>query len=150
MSPRFRVARNPDADSRLPYLVWLPLERGLVLKARDTWPRATRVFCAQEGTGWDESAGLVDAAEVLLCRRRGAAIDLVLDRPQRARSQFVFTEARGRPAVWWQTQKTVQAANPGARAGIRSADGCRGHPEEVRLEGRGPSGHLRTPRPPRR
>ena len=23
--------------------------------------------------------------------------------------------ARGRPAVWWQTQKTVQGANPGAR-----------------------------------
>jgi len=52
---------------------------------------------------------------VLLCRRRGAAIDLVLDRTQHARSQFVFTQARGRPAVWWQTQKTVQSANPGAR-----------------------------------
>ena len=39
----------------------------------------------------------------------------MLDRPQHARSQFVFTNARGRPAVWWQTQKTVQSANPGAR-----------------------------------
>lgn len=115
MDARFRVARNPDADSRLPYLLWLPLEGGLVLKARDTWPRATRVFCSSEGTAWDERAGLVDEAEVLLCRRRGAAIDLVLNRPQLARSQFVFTQARGRPAVWWQTQKTVQAANPGAR-----------------------------------
>jgi len=64
---------------------------------------------------WDESAVVVDEAAVLLCRRRGAAIDLVLDRAQLARSQFVFTQARGRPAVWWQTQKTVQAANPGAR-----------------------------------
>ena len=44
----------------------------------------------------------------------GAGV-LVLDRPQLARSQFVFTTARGRPAVWWQTQKTVQSANPGAR-----------------------------------
>lgn len=52
---------------------------------------------------------------MLLCRRRGAAIDLVLDRPSLSRSQFVFTEARGRPAIWWQTQKTAQAANPGAR-----------------------------------
>jgi len=52
---------------------------------------------------------------VLLCRRRGAAIDLVLDRPSLSRSQFVFTQARGRPAIWWQTQKTAQAANPGAR-----------------------------------
>ncbi len=115
MSPPFRVARNPDLESRLPYLIWLPIDGGLVLKARETWPRATRDFCALDGTPWDESGGLVDEADVLLCRRRGAAIDLVLDRPQRARSQFVFTQARGRPAVWWQTQKTVQSANPGAR-----------------------------------
>jgi hypothetical protein len=51
----------------------------------------------------------------VLRRRRGAAIDLVLDRPQLARSQFVFTIAPGRLAVWGQTQKTVQSANPGAR-----------------------------------
>ncbi len=115
MDPRFRVARNPDAASRLPYLIWLPIDGGLVLKARETWPRSARVFCSDESSAWDESAGIVDVADVALCRRRGAAIDLVLDRPQLARSQFVFTTARGRPAVWWQTQKTVQAANPGAR-----------------------------------
>jgi hypothetical protein len=115
MSGRFRVARNPDPDSRLPYLVWLPLDGGLVLKAREPWPRDARVFCSEEGTPWDESGGVVDEAMALLCRRRGAAIDLVLDRTQHARSQFVFTEARGRPAVWWQTQKTAHAANPGAR-----------------------------------
>ena len=115
MSALFRIARNPDPESRLPYLVWLPIDGGLVLKAREAWPRAARVFCAHDGTPWDEGGGLVDEAEVLVCRRRGAAIDLVLDRPQHARSQFVFTNARGRPAVWWQTQKTVQSANPGAR-----------------------------------
>ncbi len=109
------MARNPDPESRLPYLIWLPIEGGLVLKARDTWPRANRVFCAQDATRWNESAGLLDDVPVLLCRRRGAAIDLVLDRPSLSRSQFVFTEARGRPAIWWQTQKTAQAANPGAR-----------------------------------
>src|SRR2546426_3415930 len=113
--PRFRVARNPDPESRLPYLILLPIEGGLVLKARETWPRANRVFCSQDATGWDESAGLIEEVGVLLCRRRGAAIDLVLDRPSLSRSQFVFTEARGRPAIWWQTQKTAQAANPGAR-----------------------------------
>src|SRR6266571_3048717 len=113
--PRFRVARNPDAESRLPYLIWLPLEDGVVLKARETWPRASRVFCAQDATGWDRAAEQLEDVAVLLCRRRGAAIDLVLDRPSLSRSQFVFTEARGRPAIWWQTQKTAQAANPGAR-----------------------------------
>jgi hypothetical protein len=115
MSVTFKVARNPDTQSRLPFLVRLPIDGGIVLKARDSWPRLTRVFCSQEGTPWDESAGLVDEVDVLVCHRRGAAVDLVLDRPQLARSQFVFTTARGRPAVWWQTQKTAQSANPGAR-----------------------------------
>jgi ERCC4 domain len=123
MKERFRVARNPDAESRLPYLVWLPIEGGLVLKAREAWPRASRVFCSHEGTPWDESAGVVDEAEVLLCRRRGAAIDLVLDRTKLARSQFVFTNARGRPVVWWQTQQTAQFANPGARVPRGRASG---------------------------
>jgi hypothetical protein len=123
MQERFRVARNPDAESRLPYLVWLPIEGGLVLKARETWPRASRVLCSHEGTPWDESAGVVDEADVLVCRRRGAAIDLVLDRSKLARSQFVFTNARGRPAVWWQTQQTAQFANPGARAPRGRASG---------------------------
>ncbi len=81
METRFRVARNPDDTGRLPYLVWLPLEGGVVLKAREIWPRAARVFCAHDETEWTESAGLVDKAAVLLCHRRGAAIDLVLDRP---------------------------------------------------------------------
>ena len=112
---QFRVARNPDAESKLPYLIWLPLDGGLVLKARETWPRVSRVFCAHDATAWSDDAEVVDQAPVLLCRRRGAAIDLLLDRPALSRSQFVFTQARGRPAIWWQTQKTAQAANPGAR-----------------------------------
>lgn len=111
----FRIARNPDPESRLPYLLWLPIDGGLVLKARDSWPRANRIFCAQDATDWDEHAGLLEQVPVLLCRRRGAAIDLVLDRPTLSRSQFVFTQARGRAAIWWQTRKTAQAANPGAR-----------------------------------
>jgi hypothetical protein len=36
---RFRVARNPDRESRLPYLIYLPIDGGVVLKARDAWPR---------------------------------------------------------------------------------------------------------------
>jgi hypothetical protein len=99
----------------LPYLVWLPIDGGLVLKARETWPRSARVFCSEEGIQWDDSGGVVDEAVVALCRRRGAAIDLILDRPRLSRSQFVFTIARGRPAIWWQTLLTAQFANPGAR-----------------------------------
>ena len=57
----------------------------------------------------------------MLCRRRGAALDLVLDRPRLARSQFVFTQIKGREAIFWQTQKTARAANPGARIPRRRA-----------------------------
>jgi hypothetical protein len=40
----FIIARNPDTDSSLPYLVRLPLGRdGIALKVRDTWPRTSKV-----------------------------------------------------------------------------------------------------------
>ncbi len=48
---RFLIARNPDPDSTLPYLLLLPLGGGLVLKARDTWPRTSRVYC-HRGEDW--------------------------------------------------------------------------------------------------
>jgi hypothetical protein len=111
----FRVTRNPDPASKLPYLLSLPIENGLVLKAREPWPRYARVFCVEHSAGVEEMREVIDEAPVVVCRRRGAAIDLVLDRPRLARSQFVFTLVRGRPAIWWQTQTSVQTANPGAR-----------------------------------
>lgn len=119
---RFLVARNPDPDSSLPYLVRLPIDGGLVLKVRDTWPRTARVFCAHGD--WPDDADIVDDVAVLLCRRRGPAIDLVLDRPREDRSQFVFTTIRGgREAVFWQTRKVVGTARPGARIPGRRASG---------------------------
>ncbi|WP_220449447.1 ERCC4 domain-containing protein [Nonomuraea longispora] len=44
--------------------------------------------------------------------RRGAAIDLVLDRARENRSQIVFTKARGRDAVFWQTARVRRQARP--------------------------------------
>jgi hypothetical protein len=114
-SRAFLVARNPEADSRLPYLLRLPLEDGLVLKAREPWPATARVYCHLFDEAWPENAEIVEQTPVRLCRRRGAAIDLVLDRPRLARSQFVFTQVKGREAIFWQTQKTARAANPGGR-----------------------------------
>jgi hypothetical protein len=120
---RFLVARNPEPDSSLPYLVRLPIDGGLVLKVRDTWPRTARVFCAR-ATGWPADAEIVEDVAVLLCRRRGPAIDLVLDRPREDRSQFVFTTMRGgREGIFWQTRKVVGTARPGARIPGRRASG---------------------------
>jgi len=111
----FVVARNPQPDSKLPYLVRLPLEGGLVLKAREPWPVTARVYCHRFEEPWPQDAEIVEKTPVRLCQRRGAAIDLILDRSRLARSQFVFTQVKGREAIFWQTQKTARAANPGGR-----------------------------------
>jgi hypothetical protein len=120
-SPTFLVARNPQPDTKLPFLLKLPLEGGLVLKAREVWPRTARVYCHPFEEDWPQEPEVVEEVPVLLCRRRGAAIDLVLDRPRLARSQFVFTEVKGRPAIFWQTQRTARTANPGGRVPRRRA-----------------------------
>ena len=120
----FVVARNPDPDSRLPYLVRLPIDGGLILKVRDTWPRTSRVFCARVDDGWPPEAEIIEEVPVSLCRRRGVAIDLVLDRPRENRSQFVFTTLpSGREGIFWQTRKVVTTARPGARIPGRRASG---------------------------
>jgi ERCC4 domain-containing protein len=120
----FVVARNPDPDSRLPYLVRLPIDGGLILKVRDTWPRTSRVFCARVQGGWPTDAEIVDDVLVTLCRWRGVAIDLVLDRPRENRSQFVFTTLpSGREGIFWQTRKVITTARPGARIPGRRASG---------------------------
>jgi hypothetical protein len=111
----FVVARNPQADSKLPYLVQLPLDGGLVLKTREKWPVSARVYCHRFEEPWPADAEVVEREPVRLCRRRGAAVDLVLVRGTQARSQFVFTQVRGRNAIFWQTQQTAKSANPGAR-----------------------------------
>ncbi len=120
-SHAFLVARNPDVDSKLPYLLRLPLGEGIVLKARESWPVTARVYCHRFEEAWPAEAEIIEQTPVVLCRRRGAAIDLVLDRPRLARSQFVFTQVRGREAIFWQTQKTARAANPGGRVPRRRA-----------------------------
>jgi len=108
----FVVARNPDAESTLPYLIRLPLPGGaVVLKARDTWPRTTKVYC-HRAPDWPADADIVERVAVRSCQRRGAAVDLVLERGRENRSQFVFTRARGRDVIFWQTARTARQARP--------------------------------------
>ena len=50
----FVVARNPDADSSLPFLVRLPPQPGpVVLKVREAWPRTSKVYC-HPSEDWSE------------------------------------------------------------------------------------------------
>jgi hypothetical protein len=57
------------------------------------------------------------------CVRRGAAVDLVLDRVRENRSQIVFTTARGRDAVFWQSPRTRKQARPDVRTPTARAAG---------------------------
>ena len=108
----FVVAKNPDPESALPYLLRLPLATGpVVLKARETWPRTAKVYC-HRATEWPELPEIVERVPIRSCVARGASIDLVLDRSRENRSQFVFTRARGREAIFWQSPRTTKKARP--------------------------------------
>ncbi len=109
----FVIALNPEEGSTLPYLLRIPLgTHGVVLKARETWPRTSKVYC-HRATEWPADAEIVERVPVRSCERRGASIDLVLDRGREARSQFVLTRIRGgREAVFWQTARTNKQARP--------------------------------------
>jgi hypothetical protein len=109
----FVIARNPEASSTLPYLVRIPVgELGIVLKVRETWPRTAKVYC-HRADEWPEDPEVVERVPVRHCVRRGAAIDLVLDRGRENRSQFVLTRVRGgREAIFWQSPRTTKQARP--------------------------------------
>jgi len=108
----FVVARNPEDASSLPYLVRLPLpDSAVVLKVRDVWPRTAKVYC-HRAVEWPEDPDIVERVPVRDCRRRGAAVDLVLDRARENRSQFVFTKARARDVIFWRSARTTRQARP--------------------------------------
>jgi hypothetical protein len=107
------IATNPDPDSRLPYLLRVPLGDGLVFRTSGTWPRTKALYCHPvASTDWPSTPDIVERVPVRSCARRGAAIDLVLDRGRESRSQIVFTMARGREVVFWQSPRTRKQARP--------------------------------------
>ena len=115
MPDDFLIARNPDEDSSLPYLVRIPLgPNGIVLKTRETWPRTSKVYC-HRAEAWPDDADVVERVPTRVCTSRGASIDLVLDRGRENRSQFVLTRAHGRQVIFWQTPRTTKQARPQVR-----------------------------------
>lgn len=118
------IARNPDGDSTLPYLLRLPLDSGaVILKSRDTWPRTSKVYCHRVEE-WPDDAEIVERVPTRRCSRRGAAIDLVLERGRENRSQFVMARMRGgRQVIFWQSARTAKQARPGVRTPTARASG---------------------------
>lgn len=121
----FVIARNPDRQSSLPFLVRLPLgPGGVALKVRDVWPRTTKLYCHRADEWPDDShLEVVERVPVRSCVRRGAAIDLVLDRGRENRSQFVFAKARGREVIFWQSARTARQARPNVTVPTARASG---------------------------
>jgi hypothetical protein len=118
------IARNPDPDSRLGYLLRLPLGAGLLFRTSGTWPRTSALYCHPVPLSeWPADPELVEQVRLRSCSRRGAAIDLVLDRGRENRSQIVFTRARGRDAVFWQAPRTRKKARPDVRTPTARAAG---------------------------
>ena len=112
----FVIARNPEPGLSLPFLVRLPLRSGaIVLKVRDTWPRTAKIYCHPTDT-WPDDPDVIDVVPVRSIERRGVAVDMVLDRARENRSQFVFTNGRGRDMVFWQSARTTKQARPSVRA----------------------------------
>jgi hypothetical protein len=110
------VASNPDADSTLPYLVRVPISGGLVFRTKGTWPRTSALYCHPvPASDWPEVPEVIERIPLRACSRRGAAIDLVADRGREKRSQIVFTRARGRDMVFWQSPRTRKQARPDVR-----------------------------------
>ena len=117
------VARNPEPDSTLPYLLRIPLGDGIILKAKEPWPRTSKVYCHRVDD-WPADAQIVERVPTRSCVRRGAAIDLVLDRSRENRSQLVFTRIRGgRSAIFWQSARTTRQARPEVRLPTARASG---------------------------
>jgi hypothetical protein len=111
----FLIAHNPDEESTLPFLVRIPLgPNGIVIKAKDTWPRTSKVYC-HRAEAWPVDAEIIERVPTRVCTSRGASIELVLDRGKENRSQFVLTRAKGRPVIFWQTARTAKQARPNVR-----------------------------------
>ena len=118
------IARNPDADSSLPYLLRVPLGDGLVFRTKGTWPRTNALYCHPVAVvEWPDQPDIVERVPLRACTRRGAAIDVIADRGREQRSQIVFTRARGRQMVFWQSPRTRKQARPDVRLPTARAAG---------------------------
>lgn len=118
------IARNPDPESTLPYLLRLPIGDGLVFRTKGTWPRTTALYCHPvPASDWPADADVVERVPLQACTRRGAAIDVVAARAREQRSQLVFTRARGRDMVFWQSPRTRKQARPDVRVPTARAGG---------------------------
>ena len=96
----------------------------MVFRTSGTWPRTKALYCYPVSVDeWPADPDIVERTRLRSCVRRGAAIDVVLDRGRENRSQIVFTKARGRDVVFWQSPRTRKQARPNVRTPTARAAG---------------------------
>lgn len=121
------IAKNPDPDSKLGFLLRLPLSGGMVFRTSGTWPREKALYCHPvELAEWPSEPEIVERVPIRSCVRRGAAIDLILERGRENRSQLVYTKARGRDMVFWQSPRTRKQSRPNVTTPTARAAGVAG------------------------
>ena len=106
-------------------LLRVPLAGGdLLFRTSGTWPREKALFAYPVPLDeWPDRSGDCRTVPLRSCSRRGAAIDVIADRSRQNRSQLVFTQARGRDVVFWQSPRTRKQARPNVRTPTARAHG---------------------------
>jgi len=113
---QFVIARNPDAHTRLPYLVRLPVTGAgdVLLATQGMWPSGKDLYCHPVDV-WPAGADVIETVDVERSWRSGAAVHLILRRRRARRSLFVWTEGRGRTLIFWRSQTSMRKSRPGVR-----------------------------------
>lgn len=95
-----------------------------MFRTAGTWPREKALFAyPMPLDAWPANPVIVEHVPLRSCQRRGAAIDVIADRSRHNRSQIVFTTARGRDVVFWQSPDTRKQARPKVRTPTARAQG---------------------------
>jgi hypothetical protein len=145
----FEVARNPDAASRLPYLVRPAPARGrrgpqgagaVAAHRRRLLPPGRRRVAPsrRRRPSWSSGSRSAPAGAA------AAPSTWSWTGPREHRSQLVFTRVRGRPVIFWQSPRTARAARPG----VRGAGPPGGRPRGAHHPGRHPRALPVAVRPP--
>lgn len=100
------------------------MDGGLVFRTKGTWPRTSALYCHPvDSEEWPAQPEIVERVALRGCARRGAAIDVICDRGRERRSQIVFTRARGRDVVFWQSPRTRKQSRPEVKLPTARAQG---------------------------
>jgi hypothetical protein len=90
-----KAARNPEAESSLPYLVFVQIDGGTWLKARETWPCSSRVYCHPAA---EVDVGALDVSSASPCSVVSGAARSSISSSTAGRTAGRSSASRARPA----------------------------------------------------